>query len=298
MEPYLIYTDSAADMPDHLFETYDLRIIPMDYTINGESISFDTGAPGHDETCDRFYEAIKDDAEVKTSQITPFRYIETWKPELEAGHDILYLAFSSGISATYDNACSAALQLSEEFPERKVLVVDTLSATSGLGVITHAALLNRANGMTIEENEAWLNEKKKYVCHRFMVGDLNHLHKGGRVSSTVAIVGSMLNIKPILVIDDEGKLPVVAKARGFKLAVKRLVQSYAKEQGVPDVPKLVYIGHTSMYKEAENLKKMIEEVAEPGTVVEIQNLSPIIGVHIGVEFLSVCGWGKHRVEEV
>ena len=283
-------------MPQHIYEEYDVRIIPMDYVLAGESITFYSNSPDRDEYCDRLYAALKEGADVQTSQITPFRYIETWTPELEAGHDILYLSFSSGMSATYDNACSAANQLKEDFPDRTICVVDTLAGTSGQGIFTHAALLNRAAGMSIAENEAWLLEKRPYLCHRFMVGDLNYLHKGGRVSSAVAIIGSMLNIKPLLIIDDEGKLQVVSKARGQKQAMKRLVQSYKSEMGVQDVPKLVYIGHTSLYEEAESLKKMIEEVAEEGTVIELQNLSPIIGVHCGPSFFSVCGWGKHRVE--
>ncbi|MBQ2626824.1 MAG: DegV family protein [Eubacterium sp.] len=297
MKQYLIFTDSACDMPQHLYDEYDVRIIPMEYTLNGEQIEFHTEAADRDQYCDTLYAALREGADIHTSQITPYNYIEAWKPELEAGSDILYLAFSSGLSATYENACNAAAQLADDYPDRKIVVVDTLAGTSGQGIFVHAALLNRANGMTIEENEAWLIEKRPYLCHRFMVGDLNYLHKGGRVSAAVAIVGSVLNIKPLLIIDDEGKLQVVAKARGQKPALKRLIQSYKHEMGVPDVPKLVYIGHTSLYEDAKALKKMVEEVVEEGTIVEIQNMSPIIGAHTGPAFFSICGWGWHRVEE-
>ena len=298
MDSYLIYTDSAADLPAHIYKEYDLRIVPMDYVLNGEEITFHTEAPDHDACCDILFDALRGgDAEVHTSQITPYTYIEAWEDDLKAGNNILYLSFSSGMSATYDNACSAAEQLKEDYPDCKIIVVDTLSATQGQGIFTQAALLNRANGMTIEENAAWLNEHKKYVCHRFMVGDLHYLHKGGRVSATSAVFGSMLNIKPILIIAEDGSLEVVAKARGEKAAIKMLVNGYKNEMGVPGVPKLVYVGHTSLYEEADKIKKMIEEVAEPGTVVETVNLSPIIGSHIGSSFFSVCGWGFHRKEE-
>ena len=295
MDNYLIYTDSAADLPAHVYSEYDLRIVPMEYVINGKEYTFHTESPDHDKICDELFAAQRENADVHTSQITPYHYIEAWEDDLAAGNDILYLCFSSGMSATYDNACAAAEQLREEYPDRKLVIVDTLSATQGQGIFVHAALINRKKGMSIEENEAWLIEKRPYVCHRFMVGDLNYLHKGGRVSAASAVVGSMLNIKPILIINDIGKLDVVAKVRGEKLAVKRLISAYKQEMGVPDVPKLVYVGHTSRYEEAEQIKKQIEEIAEPGTVVETVNLSPIIGSHIGPSFFSVCGWGFHRV---
>lgn len=297
MEKYLIYTDSAADLPAHIYNEYDLRIIPMDYIVNGKEITFHTESPDHDTYCDKLFEAQRAGADVHTSQITAFNYIEAWTPELEEGHDILYLSFSSGMSSTYDNACMAASQLMEEYPGRKIIVVDTRAATQGQGIFVHSALINRANGMTMEENEAWLIEKRPYLCHRFMVGDLHYLKKGGRVSAAAAAIGSVLNIKPLIIIDDDGKLEVVAKVRGQKLAVNKLIQTYKKEMGVPDVPKLVYVGHTSLYEEAEEIKKRIEEFAEEGTIVETLNLSPIIGSHIGPSFFSVCGWGFHRKSE-
>ena len=296
MNNYLIYTDSAADLPEHIYQKYDLRIIPMDYVINGVSYTFHTEDADRNKYCDELFAAQKNEADVHTSQITPFNYIEAWTPVLKEGNDILYLSFSSGMSATYANACGAADELREGFPDRKIIIVDSLSATAGQGVLTTAALMNRANNMSLEENAAWLTEKIPYMCHRFMVGDLNYLHKGGRVSSASAVVGTMLNIKPVLIIDDEGKLQVVSKARGEKVAIKRMIDSYKNEMGVPGVPKLVYIGHTSRYEDAEQIKKQLAEVAEEGTIIETINLSPIIGSHVGPSFFSICGWGKHRKE--
>lgn len=296
MDKYLIYTDSACDMPAHVYDEYDVRIIPMEYIVNNETFVFHTESPDHDKICDQLFEAQRNNADVSTSQITPFVYTEAWTPELEAGYDILYLSFSSGLSATFDNSQVAAAQLKEEFPDRKIIVIDTLSATQGLGVFVHAALINRAKGMSIEENAEWLLEKRPFVCHRFMVGDLHYLKKGGRVSAASAAIGSMLSIKPLLIINDEGKLEVYDKPRGEKMAIKRLVQAYKKEQGVPDVPKLIYVGHTSRYEDVKEVIKQVEEVAEPGTVIEAVNLSPIIGSHVGPSFFSICGWGFHRKE--
>ena len=292
---YLIYTDAAADLPERIFREHDLRSFPMEYIMDGKVLSFDTGVPNHDELCDNFFNALKNGSESKTTQISQYRYIELLTPILEEGNDILYLCFSSGLSGTYNNACLAAEELREKYPDRKIIIVDTRSATMGQGVIVRAALINRDRGMGIKENAAWLLENRAYNCHRFMVGDLNYLHKGGRLSSAAAVLGSMLKIKPILIIDDEGKLQVTAKARGVKLAKKRLLEDYLHEAGVPDMPKIIQIGHTSLYEEAENLKSIVAEAVDPDTVIDIVNMGPIIGTHVGPELLAVCGWGFHRL---
>ncbi len=297
MEEYLIYTDSAADLPSHIYEEYDIRIIPMDYLINGKTVTFDTKASDRDRYCKELYEAQRQGADVHTSQITPFRYIEAWTRDLEEGRDILCLTFSSGLSATWENAVNAASQLKEDYPDRKICVIDTLSATAGLGVLVYTACLNRAKGMSIEENAAWMKEKSIYMCHRFTVGDLDYLHKGGRVSAAVALIGGMLNIKPVLVIDDEGKLQVTAKARGMNAAWKNMIRSYVHECGVPDTPKVIYISHSYLYEEAEKLKALVQAAAGPETIVETICQTPIIGVHTGPEFFSLCGFGFHRKEE-
>ena len=296
MRPYLIYTDAAADFPPDFFPTDALRIIPMTYIMDGKEYVFNTGTAEHDRLCDEFYQALKNGADVKTTQVTQFQYEESFSIPLSEGEDILYLCFSSGMSNMYNNAVLAAEQLREDYPDRKMLVVDTRAATQGQGVFVRSALLNRDNGMSIEENAAWLNEKMPYICHRFLVGDLHHLHKGGRLSAAAAVVGTMLKIKPLLIINDEGKLEVFSKARGLKLAEKRIVEGTKREQGVPDVPKIIHIGHTSMYEEAERLRDAVREIVEEGTIIDIVNMGPIIGAHCGPELLSICGWGLHRRE--
>jgi DegV family protein with EDD domain len=294
MENYLVFTDSAADFPRSLVEKYDLRVVPMDYVLNGESVTFHSESPDRNDFCDRLYAAQREGADVQTSQIVPYRYVETWTPELEAGHDILYLSFSSGMSATYDNAVSAAQQLMEDYPDRKIRVVDSLAATTGEGLVAYTAVLNREKGMTLDENADWMKDHMKYIRHVFTVGDLNYLHKGGRVSAAVAVIGTMLNIKPLLIINSAGKLDVVGKSRGHNQALKSLISGLKarwKDGGVPDMPKAIFIGHSSLYEDVEKLKKMVRE--EVGDDVEIETMceSPIIGVHTGPEFFCVCFWG-------
>ena len=293
---YALYVDSAADLPHRFFEEYDIRVIPMDYSINDQSFTFYTNAPDHDEICARMYRAQREGADVHTSQISPYRYVEIWTPELQNGVDILYLSFSSGMSATYENALTAAKLLQKDFPERTVEIVDSLSATAGQGVLTIAAAQNRQAGMSLAENAQWLRENAKYICHRFVAGDLDYLHKGGRVSGAVAVIGSALHFKPLLIIDDEGKLQVVGKARGMQQAMKALVQGYAKEQGVQNDTKWVLISHSDDPEGSERLKHMVEAVAQEGTRVETVCLSPVIGAHTGTQHLSVCGWGLLRME--
>ena len=296
MEPYLIYTDSAADLPQSAYSEFDIRIIPMDYMLDGESVTFYTDCPDHDDQCDRVYEALRRGAEVHTSQITPFRYISIWTPILEEGHDILYLSFSSGMSSTYQNALSAVNTLKEDFPDRTIIAVDSLSATAGQGLLTYTAALNRAKGMSLEENADWLNAHARNLCHRFTVGDLDYLHKGGRVSAATALVGGMLNIKPLMIIDDEGKLQVTAKARGQNAALKNLVRSTKNEYGVEDTPEIIYVTHSSLYDKCEDLVNMLHMVFGDTFRIESVCETPIIGVHTGPEFFAVISFGRHRKE--
>ena len=294
MNDYLIYTDSAVDLPAHVYQDYQLGIVPMSYSLDGEEKLFDTGSPAHNEECDAFFAALKNGADSKTTQVNEFSYIELFGPLLAEGKDVLYICFSSGLSGTFNSACMAATELREEYPDRQLVVVDSLAATVGQGIFVRAALINRENGMSLEDNAAWLKVNCKYLRHEFMVGDLHYLHKGGRVSAAVAVVGSMLKVKPILIIDDEGKLQVVAKARGLKGAFKKLIEGYVKDLGVPGVPKIVHIVHTSMYEEAEELKRQAEEILEEGATVDIINMGPIIGTHTGPELIGLCSWGFQR----
>lgn len=297
MDSYLIYTDSSADIPVKYYEKYDIRIVPMDFTINGENFTFHTESPDHDKICDHVYDEMRKGADVHTAQITPFRYIETWEPELKAGNDILYLCFSSGMSATYDNARSAADQLLEDYPERRIEVVDSFGATGGIGLETVTSCELREQGLSLSENAAWLREHNSpNMSHQFTVGDLDYLHKGGRVSYAVALIGGMLNIKPLLVIAPNGKLEMVGKARGTKAALHALIKSTLPGlDAVPGVKKRIFITHTSKYEDAANLAEMIREKVGDDYEIETMCETPIIGVHTGPEFFAVFSWNANRI---
>ena len=294
MSKYLIFTDSAADMASTVYDQYDIRIIPMDYFLNGKSVTFYTNAPDREQQCEALYQALREGAEVHTSQITPFRYLETWKPLLKDGFDILYLSFSSGMSATYTNAKNAAEELLDEYPDRRVEIVDSLSGTAGQGFLTYTAALNQEKGMSLEENAKWLREHAVLMCHRFTVGDLDFLHRGGRVSAATALIGGMLNIRPMLIIDDKGKLEVVGKARGQNAAIKSLVRDTKSQMGVEGVPNLLYITHSGVPDKVEQLIKMIRFAMGEEIKIETVNVTPILGVHTGPDFFAICTFGQKR----
>lgn len=296
MSNYVLYTDAAADIPAHYYDEYEIRTIPMDYLLNGKSITFYTESKERNRLCEELYKAQKEDADVHTSQITIYHYTEAWEKELEEGRDILYICFSSGLSSTYNNALVAASQLEEKYPEKKIVVVDSLAGTTGQGIIVVLAAKDMAAGASIEETKAHMEEIIPYMCHRFMVGDLGYLRKGGRVSAAAAAVGTLLSIKPLLIIDDAGKLEVVAKVRGEKAALRSIVRSCKAQLGAPGTPKMFFISHSCHYEEAEELKKQILEECGEDTIVECVPQSPVIGVHTGPRFFAVCGFGLHRKE--
>ena len=299
MASYVIFTDAAVDMPVEDFRKYDIRVIPMDFMLGEESISYTPDSPERDAICRRLYAAEREGKDVHTSQIPPYRYIKHWEKELKAGNDLLYIAFSSGLSTTFENAKAAAEELREKYPERQIRLVDSKAATSGQGVFVEAAGINRdEKGMDLEANAVWLEAHVPKLCHRFTVGDLNYLHKGGRVSAATALIGGMLEIKPCMIIDDEGCLQVVAKATGKKMAMRNLIKAYQQEAGIEDeVPKLIFITHSANDEDANLLAEKVRAVVDPDTRIEVMLQSPIIGAHTGPWFVSLCGWGKHRMSK-
>ena len=295
MASYLIYTDAAVDLPAEAYRRFDIRVIPMDYMVNGESFTYCPDREDRDEVCRALFAAQRDGAEVRTSQISPFRFKEAWKEELKAGNDILFIGFSSGLSTTCANAHTTALELAEKYPERTIRVVDSLAATAGQGVFVWTAALNRdEKGMSLEENASWLEAHALNLCHFFTVGDLDYLHRGGRVSAAVALIGGILEIKPLMIIDDEGKLQVVGKATGKHMAQRNIVKSYRAVAGLEDAPKLVYVTHSANDEDLPFLKEKLEQALDPDTHIEYMLQCPIIGAHTGPWFFSVCGWGKQR----
>ena len=288
MNKYVIMMDVSGDIVEESLKQWDLKFIPMQYSL-GEEMRTSYG-PEDADVLKRFYDGQRHGDLTKTSQITPFQYEEYFEPYLKEGFSILYLALSSGLSSTYSAACLASESLKEKYPELDVFPIDSLAATGGMGVLIEEALKNRENGMSVEENYKVISSLVPKIKNWFLVQDLNYLKRGGRISSTSAMFGSMLNIKPILKIDEVGKLTTIAKKRGNKMAVQALFD-YFKEHFDSSISKTVYLCNADCKELGELLAQKLKE-AYPDIEVKQTTLSPIIGAHTGPGMLILSHLGK------
>ena len=284
---YLIVMDASADIDSKVFLEEDIRFIPMQYSLNEEMR--ESNGIESEELLKSFYDSQRSGELTKTTQITPYQYINFFSKLLNEGYSILYLSLSSGLSSTYQSAMLAASELNDEHKDEKVYVVDSLGATGGIGVLLELACKYRKEGKSIEENCALLNNAKLKLHHFFMVQDLMYLRRGGRVSGATAVVGTVLGIRPILKIDENGKLVNFAKRRGNKLALEELAKLFNENYELNDSPIYIVDGDAKELGDflASEIKKLI-----PEAVVKRNMLSPIIGAHTGPGLVAVCFIGK------
>ena len=284
---YLIVMDASADIDSKVFIEEDIRFIPMQYSLN-EEMRESKGIES-EELLKSFYDSQRSGELTKTTQITPYQYINFFSKLLNEGYSILYLSLSSGLSSTYQSAMLAASELNDEHKDEKVYVVDSLGATGGIGVLLELACKYRKEGKSIEENCALLNNATLKLHHFFMVQDLMYLKRGGRVSGATAVVGTVLGIRPILKIDENGKLVNFAKRRGNKLALEELAKLFNENYELNDSPIYIVDGDAKELGDflASEIKKLI-----PEAVVKRNMLSPIIGAHTGPGLVAVCFIGK------
>lgn len=288
---YQIFTDATADLSvDLLAGLPPLEIIPMPVTICGKEYTY---GPEGDIDVDRFYGMQRDGWFAFTSQINPEVYWKHFFPVLEQGRDVLYLSFSSGMSGTLQSARICAEDLKEVFPERKIVCVDSLCGSVGLALLVHEALKKQAEGLSLQELTVWVEEHKKQVCHWFTVDQFTHLKHGGRVSGAAAAVGTVLQIKPMLHINDVGTLEVAEKPRGHRKAM--IAQINRMKQGwTPDeMGNTVIIGHGDCPDRAADLMYEVMH-AFPNAEIFIADIGPIIGAHTGPGMLALIYWGNNR----
>ncbi len=285
---YLIYTDASADIDPEFVKKEGIHFVPMRYMVGDE-----------ERLCENleeqtflktFYDAQRQGKVTKTSQITPNTYVETFEPVLKAGKSVLYLSLSSGLTKTFDSVCMAANELAETYTDVKVLPVDTLCATGGIGILIENAIQNQKNGMSMEENAKWLNDNKGNMTLWFMVDDLMYLKRGGRIPATTAIIGSALNIKPILEVDAEGKLITIEKKRGPKMGLKALGEKY-KKQRKDSYGNRVYIVHGDCEEYATEVENMVKK-ENPNAEITKMMLCPVIGSHTGPGMVAVIFFGE------
>lgn len=274
---YEIFMDVSGDIDTQEAEKNGLKFIPMEYSV-GDEMKTCVGIESY-ATLKRFYDGQRGGDLTKTSQINQYMYEEFFAPYLEKGITVLCLCLSSGLSSTFSAATLAAENLNKKYENAKFVPVDTLSATAGLGILCNKAFKNRENGLSAEENKADLDALKTKIKMWFYVQDLNYLKRGGRISPATAFFGSMLNIKPILVIDENGKLITTDKKRGDKAAANHLVETLINEYD-ENAADFVYVGHADNLPMAEYVEEKIKE-AFPSVKVKKVILSPIIGAHTG-----------------
>jgi DegV family protein with EDD domain len=283
---YVLITDSACDiLPEKLAE-WKVEMIPLAYLFT------DTGKEqlDHEEPIREFYKSMRDGRVAKTSSVNESRFVDAFTPILEAGKDLIYLAFSSGLSVTCENGKKVAATLQEKYPDRKIVVIDSLAASAGQGLFVYLAVQNRDSGMSLEDNARALEAYVLHVCHWFTVDDLVYLKRGGRISRTTALLGTALNVKPVLHVDNEGHLIKMTQVRGRKKSIRKMAERLG-ETILPDSP--IFISHGDCAEDAEMLKEILEK--EYGKEVTLITwIGSVIGAHSGPGTLALFFLGTER----
>ncbi len=290
MRDYVIITDSTTDLTTELIKELDITVIPMEFNIDGKS--YLNYSDERDISYKNFYDDLRNGKSSTTSLINSAAFTELFEPILKNGKDILYIAFSSGLSGTYNSSCIAAQTLSEEYPDSKIYIVDSLSASMGEGLLVYHAANKKNAGMDIDELRDWVEDNKLKLCHWFTVDDLHHLKRGGRLSSAAAIVGTMLSIKPVLHVDNEGHLIPVEKVRGRKLSITSLLKMMEKTVTKPE-EQTIFISHGDCIEDAEYLAKLIKEKLNVKDI-KINYIGPVIGSHSGPGTVALFFLGTER----
>ena len=288
MNEYIVFTDSCCDVQPELLQAWGVPYANMTFTFDGEDKEYiDTDISGKE-----FYDRMLQGAHARTAAINADTFTRAFTPILEEGKDILYVAFSSGLSTTVNAAHMAAEELKEAYPERKIIIVDTLAASAGGGLMVYMAVAKKNDGASLEENAAYLESLVPQHCIWFTVDDLEYLKRGGRVSPLAAFAGGVLGIKPILQMDEEGHLIKVSTVRGRKKAIEALAEKYAQlsyeEKNTP-----IFISHAEAEDDARHLADLLMQ-RHGAEVTLITQIGPVIGAHAGPGTIALFFIGKHR----
>ena len=287
MNEFVIVSDSTVDLPKEYLQSKQVPIISLSYIMDGVTYEEMDGL-SHKE----FFEKLRAGSLPTTSQINPEQAREALELFAKEGKDILYIGFSSGLSGSYNSVRMAAEDLKEEYPDINIITIDSLCACMGEGLLLYKALELKEHGMSMEEIAKWVEANKLHICHNVTVDDLNHLHRGGRISKTTAVVGSMIKIKPIIHMSDEGKLVVIGKERGRKKSLVSIVDRMEKQmQGYDN--DIVMITHGDCIADAEFVKKQVEERFGIHNVM-INGIGSVIGSHTGAGVVAVFFMGDKR----
>ena len=290
MSEFVLMTDSSADLSQEMVQELGVTVLPLSFTIQGKV--YRNYPDNREMDLPLFYDMLRAGELATTSAVNVAEYTQAVEPILQEKKDVLILAFSSGLSSTYQSSVLAAEELREKYPDRKIYTVDTLCASLGQGLLVYLAVQEQRKGKNIEEVRDWAESTKLHLCHQFTVDDLHFLKRGGRISATTAVVGSMLQIKPVLHVDNEGRLINIGKARGRQASLKALVDKMEKtvtEEG----KKTVFISHGDCRKDAVTVADMVRE--RFGTQdIRINYVGPVIGAHSGPGTLALFYLGTER----
>ena len=289
MSEYVITTDNNSDLPEKYFKDHGVGCMYLSYSMDGKNYTHENFLPEHE-----FYEAMRNGSMPTTAQVNPENAKTLLEPYLKEGKDSLHIAFSSGLSGTYNSSRIAAEELMEEYPDRRIIVVDSLSASLGQGLLVWLAQQKKELGQTLEDVADWVEKNKLKMVHLFTVDDLNHLYRGGRVSRTTAIVGSMLNIKPVLHVDNEGKLTAIGKVRGRKKALQELVKLMDEKIGSFGADcDTIFISHGDCEQDAQYVAAKVKEKYNIKNII-INQVGATIGAHSGPGTMALFFVGDVR----
>ena len=289
MTDYIIITDSSCDIEPELLAQWEVPYVSLTY-------KFDEDAAGHgnyDLPFDQFYDRMRKGGVARTAAANVETFKQAFEPWLKAGKDLLYIGFSSGLSSTVNSGALAAKELMEAYPERKILVEDTFAASAGFGLLVYLTVQEKRKGADLEQAAKFVEDTRLHLCHWFTVDDLVYLKRGGRVSAAAAFVGGVLNVKPVLHMDDPGHLINMFKVRGRRASIKALADKYGELALHPGPEDTVFISHGDCIGDARLLEKLLAE--RYGAKVRlITYVGPVIGSHSGPSTLALFFLGRER----
>ena len=289
MSEYVITINSTSDLPKEWVWERKIPVVPLNCTIGGN-----TYRDMYDLSADEFYGMLRAGEMAVTSQPSPQAAIDMLEPILKEGKDILHIAFSSALSGTYNSSRIAAEELMEDYPDRKIIVVDSLGASLGQGLLVYLAQEKKEQGEDMETVAKWAEENRLHMVHLFTVNDLNHLYRGGRISRTTAVVGSMLNIKPVLHVDNDGKLTAIGKVRGRKKSLQELVKLMDEKIGsYHDTCHTIFISHGDCEEDANYVAEKVKEKYQINTII-MNQVGATIGAHSGPGTMALFFVGDER----
>ena len=292
MENYVFISDCTLDLPAQHCSELDIHVIPMEFTLDGRPFKHYIDA--RQLSYQAFYQAMRTGRFSTTSQINYKEFSSFFQPFLESGKDILYICFTSGMSGTYNTCRIAVADLQKKYPDRKIVIVDSLCASVGEGLLVYHAGLKKRAGMQLSALADWVEQNKQRVCHWFVVDDLEHLKRGGRIGTVTAAFGKALQIKPLLSVDSDGKLTTVAKIRGASKVLEGLADRLISD-GANTKEQTVIIGHADVLEDAQALDRLLKE---RGLIKDsiIADIGPVIGTHVGAGMLALTFMGERRMK--